>query len=237
MEDEKITTSDREKENQSKAKQEYFMLLKYPVITICVVLGIVVITKYAGIEFGKVVKISSAGIEFANEQTNSAVIDINDSISKLRAEVAFLMEQTGKKSEFGLRSDAPTPEWKESETDVLSRTEIVSNSIARLSLAAPSETSLKGKVGYIWLGEFKENAWQTESVLRDLENKLENIKKSPAEIKSQLYCLDKNMKLRTQPSGESETIGIIPEKTNILLESIHNDSKSNQYWAKVKIEP
>lgn len=226
----------KENTQESKKTHHYYELLKYPVVTICIVLGTIAISKYVG----KIARISTSGVEFAVDQTKDAVLEVNDTIAKLQSQLAFLMRQNRRSQNGLLRSSSSESEeevWGESETETLMRTEIVNNSMGRLGLTNTNEASLRGQTGYIWLGEYKDQSWKTDPILRDLES-MKRIETAPDQIQTQIYFLDKNIKLRLESSNSnnSRTLGVIPEKTRVYLKSIELKD-NNQYWGLVEVDP
>lgn len=235
------------------SSQQYYELIKYPVITICVVLGMIGLSRYAGIEFSKITKISTAGIEFANEQTANALVNVSDTINGMQAKIKELeghaqsyLKSQKKTVLFASSADGtiPTqpdlvkPDLVKEANERLQVSETASDAIATLSYidSAKQDTRLKGKKGYVWLGTYRKGQWETNSSLRDKD--LNILTDSPDKIASKQYLLARNLKLREAVPSEAGSqkiqIGVIPEGTPVLFKSLKSGSDS-QYWAEVEV--
>ncbi|MDL2256969.1 hypothetical protein LJC06_02030 [Bacteroidales bacterium OttesenSCG-928-I14] len=235
--------SENNETKKQKQSVSYPDLLKYPVITICIVLGIIGLNKCAGIKFDKLIdritKISSGGLEFESNATK-AVGELDMEISQLKFTLDSLIAQNN--TSYVSSGNKPTKAeieltaYKET-SKKLQKTEIAGSTIARLSILNDKyETTLNGEKGFIWLGGYRSDVgWLSEPILSTI-NDNSKITSNPNDIaKNQNYLLTQNIRLRMSASDNADFIGIIPENTTISFKELHGPDDMGQYWGEIKV--
>ncbi|MDL2277862.1 hypothetical protein LJC57_04640 [Parabacteroides sp. OttesenSCG-928-G07] len=233
-------------------KVDWMELLRYPVVTLCIVIGLFLLKVLIGFDLGQVSRITKDGIEFRNEQ----VIDISKNflqltmlVDSLKNEQLTMSEKlkeqtkTGRPMGVEMGSSGQTKTQKDS-TVVNKRdwsaTEFASESLAKLSYVdAKNNTILNGKEGYIWLGDYNEAqaTWKNLS----LQIPAQRITRSDETIRipSRTYNTAVNIILRSDPIAESSSpsenmLGVIPENTPVSVSDV--EIMDGQYWVLIKVE-
>lgn len=213
---------------EKQTENNYCELLRYPVVTICIVAGLFLVSLFLGIDFSKVSKISTEGIEFDKRQAEASA----QIMTQLTSKVDYMEKQL----------DKIPPVFFEGSNDLLGSsaeplTDTVSETVSRLSyINTDKDTFLKGRKGYILLGVYEPETkvWETALPIRLTDTK-EVIKDNPNNIALRRYETNANIMLRSQPDIENNPIGALPRLLPILLLSIEKGS-DNQYWAKIEVE-
>jgi hypothetical protein len=221
-------------DNENKS---WIELLKYPVLILSIVLGLILLDFFLDIDFTRLTKISTSSIEFSTD-VNKATSELDDRLTKLELK----MDELTKNNKTDTAESFTTRNIKE--------TQIVSDNIAKLSFSNTdnkndmTSTNLKEKEGYIWIGNYNNNSW-SEIQLVDLNNNPINSNLKSIEINTS-YRIKNNLSLRDQKPESSlnyfwhiNRTGVIPRGTKIrILEEpvAFKRKKAMQYWAKIKVE-
>ncbi len=239
-------TQEQEKKKE-KAPIDVNTLIKYPLITVCVVGGLFIGTAFMGLDLSEISSISASGIQFKQEQDEAS----KKAITTLVSQVTALEQEVS-----SLRSGVSTPIIQKApgqsgivpanqggsvlEVDYTA-TETVAPYLANLSYVnAKGDTNLKGESGFIWLGEYdaRKGAWSNMPLRTSSRDR--QLTASPGEIQMQQYRTSDNIVLRANMLNENNdnlqnnTIGFIPQGTLLKLKCI--DKVGEQYWGEVLVE-
>ena len=211
-------------------------LLKFPIMAASIVLALLFAKWLLGIDFSGIAEIGPTGIKFQETQiaTSEAMTDLD---SRLREAFARI-EQLEKNADV-------TPAETEAVTE---ETAQVSDAVARLSRISQmeSQTLLKGKEGYIWIGDWDRHTkvWSKQQLLRIDTGQPEERAPSLMTPGSK-YIVSGNMVLRQgQPPNNAQyfravsSLGNIPKGTQIqLLETPTGIDRefAFQCWVKVLV--
>lgn len=173
-------------ENENKS---WIDLLKYPILILSIVLGLILMNLFLDIDFKRLTKISANSIEFSTD-VNKATSELDERLKKLEIKMSEIDNntKTDTTESFAARN--------------VKETQVVSDNIARLSFSNPdnkndlTSTNLKDKEGYIWIGNVVNNNW-SEIQLLDLNNNPVNVNLKNIEVNSS-YRVKNNLSLRTR---------------------------------------
>lgn len=248
------------KENKPKeSKINYNELLKYPIVTICIVAGLYCGTIFMGLDLSEISSISPQGIEFKKKQaqaSSEAMAALQNKISVLEQSLSEVAQkqaakvpqrQTDKNSKpaapSALRNDdgTETPPVTNIQPLDYTTTENADASVAQLSfINIKGDTYLKGKTGYIWLGEFNKTNHTWKSMSLQFPDNKKAINDDPTKISKQQYRTTRDIVFRNEPltknndNLQGNLVGAIPQGVLILLQDITN--VDNQYWGKITVE-
>lgn len=235
---------------EEKKKVDWMELLRYPVVTLCIVIGLFLLKVLIGFDLGEVSRITKDGVEFRNEQVNDIsmnFLQLTMMVDSLKAEQLAMNEklktttvrpmgiEMGSSGRSTTQAEPVTAEKRDWST-----TEFAHESVARLSyIDAKNNTLLKGKEGYIWLGNYNEAQTAWENLSLQIQGQRITRSDETIHIPSRVYNTATNVILRSDPiakdSSPSENmIGVIPENTPVFVNQA--EVFDGEYWALVKVE-
>ena len=212
-------------------------LLKYPVLVFSVVIALVILKHFLGLEFGVVTEVGTQGVKFAEQSqaTLEALADlearVNESLVRLQAVESQLQ--------------TPAEETKRVESAAFLAAQSVSDAtaaIARLQEAAVSDRAEKLR-GYIWIGNYGRK-WEPTK-LGHLDTG-QPITLPPEQIApGTTYKVLGNMVLREGlPANDKEyfrgqaSLGVVPRGSTVSIgkKPVGIDREfAIQYWAEIEV--
>ncbi len=244
---------DGSKTSEKNWKGHLIDLIKYPILVFSIVIAIVVLKLFLGLEFGVVTELSTSGLKFAersNDTTLKAITELETSLNDATVRIESLEQQlTDLKNNSGETLTSNPDNDIEAENynlKAFSAAQFVSDSTANIaSLRSGLEQKTEKLVGYIWIGNYQ-NKWQKMNLVWGDNGRIVDIK--PQEmVPGTSYNVLGNMVLRDGlPPNNSEyykarkNIGVIPRGKQITLLSLPemiDREFANQYWAKVEYIP
>lgn len=210
-------------------------LLKYPIMTISVVVGLILARWSLDIDFSRMTKIGPQGMEFDNNTRESAVGVTSELDAKLK--------------ELSLRIE--TLEGKTDSVDVKSQTTAklneVSDQVSQLSMSQSkfTKTVFSGRKGHIFIGQYDSTAGWNQAVFL-IQDSGQPVTSAPEQLPvGGRFLVRTNMVLRDGlPSNDAEyfrgkeNIGVIPRGTLVALlgQPAGIDRKfAVEYWAPVQV--
>lgn len=233
-------------------KKYKYDLLRYPVITVCIVFGLGMLKLLIGFDLSQVTEITKDGIKLGYDTASvkvsqnldlrirtlegqingldldmdSLVLSLNNNVVKTSAKTktAFFQRSRINRSSFGT-------------------TEIADANAAKLSFTDKEENStmLKDKIGWVWLvstDSISNNSWtlqlNSNAIVRENNNyKLNLADKNTSFVIKNVALRDSTPKSSANDNSESKTIGVIPE--GIKVEIIELRQEDKELWLKVKV--
>ncbi len=227
-------------------------LLRYPVVTLCVVIGLFLLKVLIGFDLSQVSRITKDGVEFRNEQVNDISINflqLTMMIDSLKNEQLAMNEQLKGKTTGGRPMGVEMGSSGQTITQLeptavdkrdWSTTEFAQESLAKLSYVdTKNNTILNGKKGYIWLGEYNETQATWENLSLDISAQRITRSGETIRIPSRTYNTAVNIILRSNPIEESSSpsenmLGVIPKNTPVSVSDV--EIMNGQYWVFIKVE-
>ncbi|HQU72666.1 MAG TPA: hypothetical protein PKV71_13050 [Calditrichia bacterium] len=217
-------------------------LAKYPIIVFSILIALVVAEAMLDIDFSRLTRISAGGIEFAEQrqETLEALSGIEERVNALWERVEVL--------EASSHGNISPQQILEIEQRTAEAAQMVSDETAKLARdpETASKTLLRGKSGYIWIGNWdsQNKTWSTVNLA--LPETGEGLTISPKDLKSGTrLVVTGNLVLRGgMPANDTDYYrgerreGVVPKGTQVLLRSVPeviNREYALQVWARVEI--
>ena len=215
---------------EEKKKIDWMELLRYPVVTLCIVLGLFLLKVLIGLDVSQITKITNEGIEFREQQsiaTSQVVQQLTEKVSALEEKMGSTNTQTdtqvgssGKKDNSvpsgitvtggtvstGVKSNTAGKTQNQQAEPVkrnFQATEFADESVAQLSYVnTRKNTFLKDKEGYIWLGTYNpdKNCWEESSLI--IPSNRISITNGVLKVAAREYKTNNNVVLRELPLHE-----------------------------------
>jgi len=226
--------------------------LKYPIMFISVVIAMFLAELLLEIDFGRMSKIGSGGIEFYDEE-KAQILDVNteleSKISDLRIELDVVSIQLNELS----RTDSDLTDFnplnfEKAIVENFYKTQTVSDQTAVLGIEQNTkEPLLINQEGYIFIGNYNRISKKWSNLaLKDLNHNAINEDPNELIINEPIYIVHGNMILRKQmPKNDKEyykgskRLGIVPDHSIIsLVEKPKGIDRefAVQWWVKIRIE-
>ena len=217
-------------------------MLKYPVMMITVIVGLVLAEWLLDIDVSRITKIGPQGIELVQEtreHTSAAVSEVETKLKELTARMEALEKKTDT-SEFSLtRKDT-----------LLLRAEFdeVSDAVSQLSMSQSKSTRtvLVGRQGYIFIGIYNSTDGEWKRAILGRQDSRQPVTSAPDQLLvGGRYLVDTNMVLRDglPPNDEQyfrsrKNMGVIPRGTLVALLDQPvgiNRGFAVEFWAPVEV--
>jgi len=213
----------------------YLELLRYPVVVMSILLGLVGANWLLGLELSRITEFGPSGVKLS-EVREDAAFAAADLEQRLDAALARI-------DSLEMRLDTSTPR-----SGALTSVSEPSEAVARLSRATDEAgTVLKGKQGFIWIGNFDASSgeWSEQNLL--LAEERTSLHTAPSTIvRGSQYRIAINTYLRDGlPANDDEyfrgrkALGVIPQGTllTVISKPVSIDREFKvQYWAEVEVE-
>ncbi len=249
-------------ENKTKepSKINWNELLRYPIITLCITLGFLLLKVVVGFDLSGITEITKDGVKFRDAETTQTIQQLTIQVSAMTEKQRILdsllsANKTSYYNESGTTTPIRTrsnniPAAAGSEQSIpgsgtagsnrknrrnWTATEIATDNVAKLSyIDSKGSTFLKNKEGYIWLGE--EGSWNNFPL--DYKREI-TITDGKPNIPFRKYRTSQNVTLREFPVdadnlSQAEAIGVIPRGVSVFIKDI--EELDGEYWAKVIVE-
>ena len=215
---------------------QYPQLLKYPILVVSIILGLLAAKFLLGIRFERLTEIGPHGIKFAEQAqaTAGAISDLEGRLNEALLEIEFLKERIGQ----------PVEQTAEQQSQLFVAKQRISDQTIKIlePFLEKEGKDLPRLEGFIWLGHINGN-WE-KPVLADLESG-KPVRIAPEEIHPGTeYRIAYSVKIRKGPpeiniqQREDEiTIGVIPRGTRIRIieEPVPFESgRTVQLWARIE---
>lgn len=212
----------------------YLELLKYPVVVVSILFGLVAADWLLGLELSRITELGPSGVKLSEvrEDTALAAADLEERLDAALARIDSLE----------MRLDSSDPK-----SGALTSVSEPSEAVARLSRSTgEAGTVLNGKQGFIWIGDYDANIgkWSEQNLL--LAGERTPLQTTPSALmRGSQYRIAINTYLRAGlPANDDEyfrgrkALGVIPRGTLLTLVgkpvSIDRNIKV-QYWAEVEV--
>lgn len=212
-------------------------LLKYPVLAFSILMLLLGVRYWVGMEFGLVTELSTDGIKFAAEKTDktyNTVTNLEGRLNKVEVEIEEIKKALPKNS-FVVPA-----------AQILEATETVSDqtaSIENINGGSPGKGAELVR-GYIWIGGYDNEGWHNPRLAyKDSGLPIEG---DPKRLKSGTeYQVLGNMVLREELPGSNEkshkdikSLGVVPRGAVVRLmgepKEIERGGR-NPYWVSVEV--
>ncbi|NDW12731.1 hypothetical protein D0T50_07490 [Bacteroides sp. 214] len=257
--------TEQSKTTTEKQKIDWPYLMRYPVITVCIILGLFLLKVLIGFDISQISQITKEGIVFRDKQsaaTAQLTQQLSAEIKSIKQELANLTSSatasqsgtTGKKTPiqsngFGTvvidqqqtnalgNKTTPEPPIIVQQNPDRAATEIGSESEAQLSyINSKKETFLKNKEGSIWLGYYTEaNGWKDATL--DIPAGRVTISNGKMTVTGESFKTNKNITMReSKPSKEGEGKSIGIIPADIPVTLDKVETVNGEYWGFIRVK-
>lgn len=215
-------------------------LLKLPILVFSILLSVVALKHFLGLEFGTVTEVGTQGVRFSEQSqaTLQALADLETKVNESVVRIEALEQRTPRSQD----------EAKKIDSEAFSASQSVSETTTELAkLQRERQKDQEGRAskaeGYIWIGNYNDT-WEHPR-LASIETG-QPIMLEPRQIEAGTeYRLLGNMVLRDGlPPNDvdyfrsRESLGVVPRGTRITLRRVPvaiDREFAVQYWAEIEV--
>lgn len=140
-------------DKESKSPSLWLDLLRYPVLALSIVLAVIALKHFLGLEFGPVTELGTQGVKFAEQSkaTLEAIAELEANLNEAMVRIEAIEKEDGKSVTAS----------NQVEREAASAAQTVSDTTAQLArLQSAKRPSGKRLKGYIWIGNYNAEGWE-----------------------------------------------------------------------------